>query len=852
MSEYIRIEMHKSLDEKPPETADLAPVGFRGPVVPKAIDAAFSATGTGSLGSKWAEGSIFAGALTSNSASKLHLKWPQLPLVNSGSLSDGYMMGASPFKQSWSAGSKHTTNTILNPGYVDYLRKASSYSTHTADQTSGKDAGADTSHSFVFSMEDVVIHPKNGTSVAAVDSLGDIDLVEYVEGSRNGSATAATAVLAAPNAAAAHGQTAGQKIVLDTGASSGIISKTYRLVDPTLSDVDVTATRATNTAIANGAVMTTAHAVTTTKGKLDNALTAVGTSADESITITVPAAAGGSGTAIKIKLEASAGAHNDRISIKHGDGDAQTAQNLVNAINGTAVAGQVVLQTQAPGNAGVAGITATLSGNTVNITFDRGGDHGVVALSDTDGGSMRTNAANANVPAGTETLAAAGEIAVVATGTQANVIANLKSAILGSTGHNGTILVRDDTTDGNITLTQTTTGAAGNTSITSDFTVDIRPAGNKFTGGATVSSYAKSVADGTASSLRTLFDHVDGFRAPMVGGFEGVDVTEADPFNNRVVNASPSTTKGNYAYASVDRAIELVRDAEMVEHNLAVMPGITNSSLTTKLVRDCEARGDSLAIIDLPNVYIPPFEEKCDNFEQRVPASGNPENSAKSLTDRQLNSSYGATYYPWVKIKDEVFNRDVWVPPSVVALGVMAYTEQRDEVWFAPAGFNRGGLNQGNAGLPVLQVSDQLMSKDRDTLYAANINPIASFVSEGIVVFGQKTLQTTQSALDRINVRRLLIFVKKRVSRISKDLLFEQNVRATWNKFLGQVNPFLESVKTRFGLSDYKVVLDSTTTTPDLVDRNILYAKVLLKPARSIEFIAVDFVITNTGASFED
>ena len=360
--------------------------------------------------------------------------------------------------------------------------------------------------------------------------------------------------------------------------------------------------------------------------------------------------------------------------------------------------------------------------------------------------------------------------------------------------------------------------------------------------------------------LRPLLEIVDGFRAPLVGGFDGINIVEADPFNNRVLSGDHSTshssdgasTKANYAFASVDRAIELVRDAEMVEHNLAVIPGITNPSLTTKLIRDCEARADSLAIIDLPNVYVPPFEKKCTNFQARMPSDGKPEKAAKSLSDRQLNSSYGATYYPWVKIKDEVYNRDVWVPPSVVALGVMAFTEERDEVWFAPAGFNRGGLNEGNAGLPVLQVTNQLMSRDRDTLYAANINPIASFVSEGIVIFGQKTLQSTQSALDRINVRRLLIFVKKRVSQISKDLLFEQNVRATWNKFLGQVNPFLESVKTRFGLSDYKVVLDSTTTTPDLVDRNILYAKVLLKPARAIEFIAVDFVITNTGASFED
>jgi phage tail sheath protein FI len=192
------------------------------------------------------------------------------------------------------------------------------------------------------------------------------------------------------------------------------------------------------------------------------------------------------------------------------------------------------------------------------------------------------------------------------------------------------------------------------------------------------------------------------------------------------------------------------------------------------------------------------------------------------------------------------------VPPSVVALGVMAYTEERDEVWFAPAGFNRGGLDTGNAGLPVLQASEQLLSKERDTLYAANINPIAQFVSEGLVIFGQKTLQSTQSALDRINVRRLLIFVKKEVSRISNRLLFEQNVQATWSRFTNQVVPFLDSVKTRFGLSDFKVILDETTTTPDLIDRNILYAKVLLKPARSIEFIAVDFVITNTGASFED
>lgn len=368
-----------------------------------------------------------------------------------------------------------------------------------------------------------------------------------------------------------------------------------------------------------------------------------------------------------------------------------------------------------------------------------------------------------------------------------------------------------------------------------------RAAGNSWSSKADVSASIK---------LRTMLDIVGGFHMPLIGGNDGVDITEADPFNMAVVGAD-ATTANSYAYASIDRAIEMVRDPELIEHNLATMPGVTNTSLTTKLIRVCEARADSLAIIDLPDVYVPPFQAKCSTFKHRVDGT-TPETSAENLVARQINSSYGATYYPWVKIKDETFSRDVWVPPSVVALGVMAYTEERDDVWFAPAGFNRGGLNTGNAGLPVLQASEQLLSKDRDTLYAANINPVAQFVSEGLVIFGQKTLQSTETALDRINVRRLLIFVKKEVSRISNSLLFEQNVQATWARFTNRVVPFLERVKTRFGLSDFKVVLDGTTTTPDLIDRNVMYAKVFLKPARSIEFIAVDFVITNTGASFDD
>ena len=409
------------------------------------------------------------------------------------------------------------------------------------------------------------------------------------------------------------------------------------------------------------------------------------------------------------------------------------------------------------------------------------------------------------------------------------------------------------TTAGTLVLTQDIKGEVGNTQIRGTLSstafnpnLDLgNPANVRFEGGTghTKFSYTQS---GSATTLLQL--GFDKFQMPLVGGFDGVDITEADPFNNRVLDGESAAS--NYAFASVDRAIELIKDPEIIEHNLALMPGITNTSLTTKLIEKCESRADSLAIIDLPGVYKPPHELNCTSFQQRLTTT--PTQAATSLKQRQINSSYGAAYYPWVKIRDVEMSRDVWVPPSVIALGVMAYTEESEEVWFAPAGFNRGGLNEGNAGLPVIQVSEQLLSKQRDTLYNANINPIASFVTEGIVVFGQKTLQSTQSALDRINVRRLLIFVKKEISRIASGLLFDQNVPATWNRFLGQVNPFLQSVQTRLGLSDFKVILDNTTTTPDLVDRNVMYAKIFLKPARAIEFIAVDFVITNTGASFED
>lgn len=340
----------------------------------------------------------------------------------------------------------------------------------------------------------------------------------------------------------------------------------------------------------------------------------------------------------------------------------------------------------------------------------------------------------------------------------------------------------------------------------------------------------------------------DSFTVPLQGGFNGLDITEANPFRNSQFTTGADTELTNYAFNSIKMAVDTCSDPEVVECNMMTMPGLTNTALTEHIIKTCEDRADSLAIIDIENGYVPP-DESSQSEEQRA---GNVTTAATALQQRGLNSSYGCCYYPWIQARDSETGKTFWCPPSVAAIGTFSSAQQKTELWFAPAGFNRGGLTEGSAGIPVVNVKQKLTSKQRDLLYEANINPIASFPAEGIVIFGQKTLQTTPSALDRINVRRLMIYVKKEISRISNLLLFDQNVQATWDRFTGQVVPFLNSIRSRLGLEDFKVILDETTTTPDLIDRNIMYAKIFLKPARSIEFIAIDFVITSTGASFED
>ena len=340
----------------------------------------------------------------------------------------------------------------------------------------------------------------------------------------------------------------------------------------------------------------------------------------------------------------------------------------------------------------------------------------------------------------------------------------------------------------------------------------------------------------------------DSFTLPIFGGADGLDITERDPFRNSLLSQY-STDESSYARYSVKRAVDSISDPEVLEMNLASIPGITDAGITDHLINTCETRADALAIVDLPGGYESIYESTSTE-QNRLGSSTSVINNLKT---RGINSSYACAFHPWVQVRDSLgTNGLLWMPPSVAALGTFSSNDRKAAPWFAPAGFTRGGLTEGAAGIPVVGVREHLTRKDRDKLYERNVNPIAKFPAEGIVVFGQKTLQTTPSALDRINVRRLMIFVKKGISRIASRLLFTPNVNATWQRFKDEANPFLEQIKNEFGLEDFRVVLDSTTTTSDLVDRNIMYAKVLLKPTRVAEFIAIDFVILRNGASFDD
>jgi hypothetical protein len=364
--------------------------------------------------------------------------------------------------------------------------------------------------------------------------------------------------------------------------------------------------------------------------------------------------------------------------------------------------------------------------------------------------------------------------------------------------------------------------------------------------GSTGSSF--TVSSGSFADLLNL--NVRQFLMPLHGGFDGFDVTEKEPLRDDLISTTRND-RADYIHYTINKALDSVADPEVVPANMLMIPGIRKPVITDRVIDLAERRKDVLAIVDLEGDYKPLAERRTADTD--ASSLGSVSTAVSNIKQRNLNSSYACAFYPWVQAADNLNGGNlVWLPPSVAALGAFGRSEAQSELWFAPAGFNRGGLGSlgGARGPKVLQARQRLDSKERDLLYEVNINPIATFPAEGVVIFGQKTLQADASALDRINVRRLLLFLKAEVAGISRNLLFDQNVESTWNRFKAQVEPILSSTKSRFGLSDYKLILDDTTTTADLIDRNIMYAKIYIKPARAIEYIVVDFVITNTGADF--
>ena len=338
----------------------------------------------------------------------------------------------------------------------------------------------------------------------------------------------------------------------------------------------------------------------------------------------------------------------------------------------------------------------------------------------------------------------------------------------------------------------------------------------------TAGTFTTNVALSTRKFIVGFQGGFDGTR-PNLAKFSGEDIAAANTFG---FDCSGTGTSGTTSY---NKAFALLANTDYYDMNMLITPGIIDSlhSVITNAARNlCETRQDTFYVMDLNPL--------TNSVSQVV---------AQATT---LDSNYTSTYWPWVRILNPAKNVPVWVPPSVVVPGVLAFNDAVAAPWYAPAGLTRGGLTS------VSDTYVNLSQTMRDSLYEARVNPIANFPNEGQVIWGQKTLQARPSALDRVNVRRLLITVKKFIASSTRYLVFEQNTDATRLRFLSIVNPYLDQVKAKQGIYQFKVIMDQSNNTADMIDQNILYGQILIQPTRTAEFIILDFNIQPTGASFPE
>lgn len=334
---------------------------------------------------------------------------------------------------------------------------------------------------------------------------------------------------------------------------------------------------------------------------------------------------------------------------------------------------------------------------------------------------------------------------------------------------------------------------------------------------------------GTASTLYKSYLPI--IQSGSFAGARGAETPNGNAtFYKDIVEDSLATSQGVPA-ESYTSAIALMANRDEYRYNIITVPGLTYAnpahvSTLTTLVQNTQNRGDAIAVVDVVNYGATISDVK-----------------AKAAS---IDSSYTATYWPWVELQDPSTGLKVEVPPSTIIPGVYAYTDRVSAPWFAPAGTKRGVLGFGVVG------ERKLSQNVRDELYTSKVNPITYMNGMGSVVYGQKTLQTVASALDRVNVRRLLIELKNYLEQVAGTLVFEQNSISTRNSFINKVTPYLERIQQSQGLYAFKVVMDETNNTPDVVDRNQLIGQVYIQPTKTAEFIYLDFNITPTGVAFPD
>ena len=333
-----------------------------------------------------------------------------------------------------------------------------------------------------------------------------------------------------------------------------------------------------------------------------------------------------------------------------------------------------------------------------------------------------------------------------------------------------------------------------------------------------------TVANDTAAGPTLLPSaNATGSATALTGGDDGV----ADIIN-------PSTFIGVNDEIN-PTGLQLFRNPEQIDINLVMVPGIASAPVINAMIDICIFRHDCMALVD------PPYGLTPQSVVDWANGAG-----VYSGEHAVFNTSYAALYWPWLQIYDPVNKSTVWTPPSGHLSYIYAYTDYNSETWFAPAGLNRGHLSTPIKAeyIPTLG--------ERDLLYTNNVNPIATFIRDGINVWGQKTLQRNPTALDRVNVRRLMLYLEKVVATAVRTLVFEPSDKITWIQFINLVEPFLESVKSRRGLLEYKVICDETTNTSDAIDRNEMRARIYIRPTKAAEFISIDFVLTDSGTAFSE